>query len=537
MAFNGFAQEITSDQLNNCVDSCILEFARLKGEEISRSDLELAIKEVGLESTAIYRSLADCQKILDVLKIPTTAVHLKVGAEVEHPSLGIYYIPGKSPSSLGHVIVVSKPDDIQLRVYDPASKSNFVKHVFATDVPTTLDTIAIIPADVARNESLQSTLWIMLASVAIGLSLASCYLYFCRLTNRSPNSSSSILIRMLAISLLQFTSCSPSQTDLEKPLTVEEPNHDFGVLAGEAALGTLEHTFSFTNNTGNTIEISSVIASCGCIVAEGNLEDIAVNSGKTFDLPIKINVAPKLGPFRETVLLRFRDQKIPSQVVSLSGFARRMPKPSASPVRLRYENDGYCTGEVVVSYMRPSHGQPAILSKYSIENSEEIGSTSTTTTDGIFSIKDPSHEHRAASVGAIAEVWRFPVHFTSSGNRSNYSAKMLVSWKHPAVQTTIDLLAEPLPAIELLTQQIHLAPMYLESVHIEKIPIRINNPIRAAQCSITGSEEYISAKIDAKARRLVLSIKPSTSGEFSYPMELSVSGDKRISFEVCGTAR
>jgi Protein of unknown function (DUF1573) len=60
---------------------------------------------------------------------------------------------------------------------------------------------------------------------------------------------------------------------LAEPLVFQEKIHDFGNIREEA--GNADHEFTFTNNSGRTISIVSVQASCGCTTPGWTKEPIA----------------------------------------------------------------------------------------------------------------------------------------------------------------------------------------------------------------------------------------------------------------------
>jgi hypothetical protein len=88
----------------------------------------------------------------------------------------------------------------------------------------------------------------------------------------------------------------------------------------------------------------------------------------------------------------------------------------------------------------------------------------------------------------------------------------------------------------MLTPEIHLPPIVVQSTYIEEIPLRINDSVRASQSKIESDNPIVTASIDIKTKRLVIEVRPIAPGEFRCLMDLILDANAHVPFEIRGTA-
>src|SRR5690349_6798448 len=84
---------------------------------------------------------------------------------------------------------------------------------------------------------------------------------------------------------------------LAKPVQFREETFDFGIITEEG--GPVMHEFLFTNNSGRTIKVLSVQASCGCTTPSWSKEPVA--PGKTGFIQASYNPKGRPGYFNKSL--------------------------------------------------------------------------------------------------------------------------------------------------------------------------------------------------------------------------------------------
>lgn len=111
-----------------------------------------------------------------------------------------------------------------------------------------------------------------------------------------------LILCLIAVSAMTFTSCKKNAADKVKAENVEEASvrdaqevvyptldfdektHDFGTIdEGEV----VEHTFTFTNNGNAPLVITNARGTCGCTVPNWTKEPVA--PGETGEMLVKFN--------------------------------------------------------------------------------------------------------------------------------------------------------------------------------------------------------------------------------------------------------
>jgi hypothetical protein len=313
-----------------------------------------------------------------------------------------------------------------------------------------------------------------------------------------------LVVASLAICV---TGCGRSERQGSGPVVVDVAVHDFGELDYEEYGASPEHVFRLKNVSQSPVQISAVSVSCDCVVAKGNTEDIKVAAGATVDLPVSVSLRQKAGRFSEDVILRFRDDDMEPMNLKLKGFVVHKPIPSANIVEFRALPNGIASRYFSVSYVRSSHAAAAELKSFQIEGDpSQIAS---------FIVSEPSVSHGSRGSDMSVDSWSFPVSYHHSGSNNRVSAKLIVSWKHPTGITSIDLVGEVMPPIELLSKQIYVPRLSSGVLQLENVPIRVNDSSASREIVVESSVEWIAGKIVVDSQRLELEIQPKSAGRFS----------------------
>lgn len=126
-----------------------------------------------------------------------------------------------------------------------------------------------------------------------------------------------LLLSMIAVAAITFTSCKQNAADKVKAENVEaasardaqevyyptmdfeEKTHDFGTInEGDV----VEHTFTFTNNGKAPLVITSARGSCGCTVPTWTKEPI--KPGDSGEMLVKFNSKGKPNTQNKTVTIK-----------------------------------------------------------------------------------------------------------------------------------------------------------------------------------------------------------------------------------------
>jgi len=106
-----------------------------------------------------------------------------------------------------------------------------------------------------------------------------------------------------------------------KPITFEEPSHDFGNI--KEVDGAAEFDFVFKNTGTDSIKILSVKASCGCTTPAWTKENVA--PGETGFIKASYNPQNRPGPFHKTLTVTTSSEQSKTIVLRINGQVE--PKP------------------------------------------------------------------------------------------------------------------------------------------------------------------------------------------------------------------
>lgn len=126
----------------------------------------------------------------------------------------------------------------------------------------------------------------------------------------------------------------------------EKRSHDFGTVARAAQI---DYVFEFTNNTENTIEISSVRTSCNCTTP--TIVERTVKPGEKGGVKCKFNTRSFLGARRATVTVTFSRPYFSEVQLEVKGYVRRDIVVHPPAIDFKNVNEGAgATEKVSVEY-------------------------------------------------------------------------------------------------------------------------------------------------------------------------------------------
>ncbi len=199
----------------------------------------------------------------------------------------------------------------------------------------------------------------------------------------------------------------------QEALAFDEANHDFGNI--NEVDGPVDHVFTFTNNSLDSIRILGVRASCGCTTPAWTREVVA--PGGTGSITARYNPTNRPGAFRKSLTVSTSNPSI-RKVLYINGNVKPRPRTVADDLptkvddlRFKYLSfnfgkistkeavtksfEVYNDGDTIVSYLsdqmkgpefvaitfEPAQLKPKergkILVTYDPTNSEELGFQST----------------------------------------------------------------------------------------------------------------------------------------------------------------
>lgn len=124
-------------------------------------------------------------------------------------------------------------------------------------------------------------------------------------------------VLLLVAGALVPTSLQAQNYSFTKDL-FQKKSHDFGTVARAAQI---DYVFEFTNNTKNTIEMSSVRTSCNCTTP--TIEKKSIKPGEKGGVRCKFNTRSFLGSRRATVTVAFSRPYFSEVQLEVKGYVRR----------------------------------------------------------------------------------------------------------------------------------------------------------------------------------------------------------------------
>ncbi len=111
----------------------------------------------------------------------------------------------------------------------------------------------------------------------------------------------------------------PTYADAANPadLVFTETLHDFGRISDE---GTVEHTFTFTNNGTGTLYISNIKGSCSCTVPALTKTEYA--PGESGEVRVIFTPKKRAGLQVQTVTITSNDAETPSMILNIKAYVR-----------------------------------------------------------------------------------------------------------------------------------------------------------------------------------------------------------------------
>jgi hypothetical protein len=127
-------------------------------------------------------------------------------------------------------------------------------------------------------------------------------------------------MRILLFNFFLLVLLSSATAQLSEPVQFDVRTFDFGSVREDQ--GPFEHSFTFTNNTADSIRISDVKASCGCTVPSWSNDVIA--PGSTGFVQARYN-ADRIGTFSKNLQVNF-DGAVPPVTLYLQGNVLPAPR-------------------------------------------------------------------------------------------------------------------------------------------------------------------------------------------------------------------
>lgn len=112
---------------------------------------------------------------------------------------------------------------------------------------------------------------------------------------------------LVVLFLLPVWKASAAASD---SLLFEETHHNFGTIARDT---TVTHTFTFTNQSANPVQILGMEASCGCTTTAYTQHP--VDTGEKGFIRVQFNSAGRTGKFRKTIKVSLTNRSTPLELV------------------------------------------------------------------------------------------------------------------------------------------------------------------------------------------------------------------------------
>lgn len=246
----------------------------------------------------------------------------------------------------------------------------------------------------------------------------------------------------------------------------ETPTYDFGrAKSGEP----VKHTFIFTNNGCETLEVSNVRPGCGCTTAGEWTKK--VEPGKTGEIPIQVNTANFNGPIMKNVSVDSNDKAQPTTVLYLKGTVWKPIdlNPQFAMINVPPDMQGGSTVIRIINNM----DEPITLSKPEVNNPSFSATLKT---------NQPGKEFEM-TVSVVP-----PIH-------TGYSqAQVTVKTSSSAVPSlTANIGANVQAAVTVVPQQITLPPGPLANQTMPSITIQNNgtNALTLSEWTTTAKEVQV----------------------------------------------
>jgi hypothetical protein len=504
----------------NCVDRCIVNFCHRMDKDISVADLDDAIKWCGLPSSAYFRSLGDCKRILSRLGVSVVAIPVKIHGDASFPDLGIYYYKPMSTDRPGHVVVISRAEGNFLSVFDPGSKKETSRKA-ANEIRDSFDTIALVPTSVAWGMSLR-----FVASFLVGVGIVAAIAIFGATKLRTKGNALFLSI-LAAASAIGPAGCRHDDNVGGSSL-FRETTHDFEVIRPDALKLQVQHTFRLTNAYDRPITIKSIVASCSCVTPIDELRQRVVGPGEAVDIPIAINLESKFGDFRENVLVAFESQDVATQLLSLKGFVIHSPLSRAKHVIIKAITGHVGAQDAEVVYVRTPADLRSQVRTYRLESDDGESHR-------YFNVHKPMFATGPNVSGGFVDSWRFPITYNSPPSNKITHAKLRIIWATPPSQTIVDLVGTQLKPLDI-EEYIYLPRVPVGAHFVERIPFRAHDPNILNGLEAVSSHPELSCKVLPQKNFLELTAHFSKAGKFRAAIQVACKSQRLVSIQIEGNA-
>ena len=92
----------------NCVDACVVEFAKIHGVHVSVSDLAVKAEQLGMSKSPYDRSLLDAVELLKNTGVFVRAIPLGDISNLDGRLPAIVYLSDPDGARIGHVVILRR---------------------------------------------------------------------------------------------------------------------------------------------------------------------------------------------------------------------------------------------------------------------------------------------------------------------------------------------------------------------------------------------------------------------------------------------
>ena len=474
----------------NCVDACVVEFAKIHGVYVSVSDLAVKAEQLGMRKTPHDRSLLDAVELLKSTGVFVRAIPLGDVSNLDGRLPAIVYLPDPDGARIGHVVIVVREKGRGYLLLDPGAGSA----PRSIDIPELVgleNSILITCQGAIRNFYLRA-FFICFVAVFVGA------LVFSFLKNG--------LRKVLFVGLIAILT---SGCDRPSQCVVKEADVDFGDVIDPDSGKVLSHEFEI-HNYGEDAKIANKVSSCTCVVYTGDNSEILIPKGKSYVLTVGVSVGTKTGAFEEEVRLLFEDPAVKPILLTLRGLVLRGPSSMQPLVQFDYKSGEPMVKNCMFTHKRRSNDKPMEI--------EDLRILSEFNSD-LFSAGAPSRREMVVEDLVMTDVWEVPVRFTNNQIVGEIEAVLSVAWKSRNETTNVRLLARQAKSLELVEGKMVLISS-VGKQSMESIPLRIFDPQNARRVKVNSSVGWCDAEVDADKSLLYLRLVPPSAGTHSVNLTL-----------------
>ncbi len=467
---------------SNCVDDCVVEYAKMHGVHISASELEAKADLLGMSKAPHDRSMLDAVKLLSSIGVVVTATQLRDVSNLDDRLPAIVYVPDPDGDLIGHLVIVVGEKRGGYSLLDPGV--GFTPRVIEIPELRRLESSVLLTRKWAVPYFYLRQV-VVFAIVVFGGSFV-----FLFLNNGLKRRGYMCLFAIL------FSGCGRPST-----CVVKEAQFDFGDVIEPDSGKVLVHEFEIFN-TGKDAKIVNKVASCTCVVFTDDDSEFLIPQGKSKKLTAGVSVGGKTGAFVEEIRLVFDDPNVEPILLRLCGIVLREPSSTQPLIQFNYRPGipmlKYCT----LSHQRRSNDKPMEIEDLRIISDLNYG---------LFSLGTPTRSEMVVEDRVVTDVWEVPVNLTNSKVVDDIDAVLSVTWKSRNDTTKVRLLARQAKSIELIEEKMVLIGS-LGKQSVESIPLRILDSQNAKHVKVSASVDWCDVEVNADKSMLDLRLVPPRKG-------------------------